>query len=207
MAKQNYSKHVHKGYNRRGNMKLGFETDEAYDDFCRHLVEVYEDNERMTIRSLCKWAEQEYDVTLYHTKAHNILKKYNADIRDPSGARSKRRTRMLRFTVEVDDYMYVQDVGQRFEGTHMKREFSKFCLHLVRGTASNHLILWLSEFKPIVFLYDPKLLSYTIIGEDISKLEEDILGELLAQVDEVNNLEPVKAFAREKGLMYWGDNR
>jgi hypothetical protein len=64
--------------------------------------------------------------------------------------------------------------------------------------------LWLSEFKPVVFLYDAKKLTYTVVGDDISKLESNVIEDLLIQVEHDGDLRAVKTFADSKGLTYWG---
>lgn len=193
-----------RNYNTRGNDLLGFESEKEYNEFCKYLIELYEENEQMTMRRLCTYVENEYGITLYHAKLKRIFDKFGVKVRDRN--RKKKRTKSLRFTVDLDDYEYVDEVGNRFEGYYMKREFSKFCLHVIRGKPTPHLILWLSEFKTVIFLWDPKMLKYHLIGEDLSKMELNVLEELLANIEEVGNLSPVKSYARQKNMNFYGGN-
>jgi hypothetical protein len=200
--KKTYSKHVHKSYNRRDNDLLGFEEESDYRDFCRYLVELYEDNEQLTITSLCEIVQEKHEIKLYYERCRRILHQYGAKVR-PKLVK-KRRTKGFRFVVDIDDYDFIQSVEDTFDSRHMKREYTRFALHVLRGKSSPHLLLWLSEFKPVVFLYDAKKLTYTVVGDDISKLESNVIEDLLIQVEHDGDLRAVKTFADSKGLTYWG---
>lgn len=203
--KKNKHSHLKSGYNRRQNIKLGFDTKKEYIDYCKHLVEVYENNEEMTINSLCRYAKTEHDIDLYYEKARAILHKFNADVRPPAGSYTKKITKTLTVKFKSDDVDFLNQLKKSY-GRYMRYEVIDFVFSILRGRATKHMVLWLGEYKPVMFIWDKKHLKYLAFGEGLSKLESKILEELMVVVEDEHSLEPVKKYAKEKHLLFWGNN-
>lgn len=200
---------------------LGFKSFDAYDDFCRYIVQTYEENTNSSAYSIRDdinnnpdFFEQEFghapeDIT--ERQVWWILKKYDADIRSENrgmfgGNPKRRKNKQLVMTIRPDAYNYIMDVSDMFEGYHMRRELYRFMIAIVRGTPSKHMIFWLAEYKPVLVLHNSKTGRYTMISEDLSKIEAQYLGEVMTHVEHERSLDPLVAYCNEQGLQYWGHN-
>lgn len=202
--KKNKRPHLKDGHNRRANMKLGFDTKKEYVDFCKHLVELYEGNESMTISSLCKYVQREYNIDLYYEKARSILHEFNATMKKPYEY-SKERTKLLQITINKKDHDFLQSIKKSY-GSYARRDAMDFVMCMFRGRPTKSLILWVDELKPVFFLFDDKVIKYRVFAENMSKMEQKILEELMVEVEEVDDLEPIIRYAKSKNLKYWGHN-
>lgn len=178
----------------------------SYIEFCKRLTELYEENEDLTIQNLCDYVEQEYGYKMGIRKMRRILDKYDARIRGsaPKRKKSEMRHPALNCTLTREAYNFIQAVDSQFEGKYARRELVKFVFDMLIGKPSEHLIIWLDDFKPAVILWDNKQLKYTLIAETLSKVEMAVFEPMLKQADEEKSLEVVQSYARSKKLLFWG---
>lgn len=186
--------------------KHGFKTKEEFIDFCRHLVNKYENNTAMTINSLCTYAQEEFGVNLTYYTMRSILNKFDANMR-PVGGKKYRKYKRTNFMIQlhVDDVAFIDQVFKSY-GQHVRHEILNFVFSLMRGRSTKSLILWFGELRPVFFLWDPKHLKHLIFSENLSQLEKTILEELSVLVEKERNLDPVIEYAKDKHLQYWGYN-
>lgn len=183
---------------------LGFPTKQEYLDFCRHLVKVYEENKTMTINSLCSYTKDEFDIDLSYNKARAILKDFDVHMRPQAGKKyKKQRIKMFRCKIEADDVDFITEIYKAY-GRHARAELLDFIFAILRGRPTESMVLWLSDLKPVVFLYDKKYLKYRVFSEGLSKLESKILEELMVQVEDERSLKSVINYAKDKHLQYFG---
>ena len=185
---------------------LGFKTKNEYLDYCRHLVKVYEENEKMTLNSLRTYSEDEFGIEIGFYKLRTILIKFDTNLRPIGGKKYKKySTKELRATINADDVIFIDEIFRAY-GLHSRAELLEFAFAIIRGRPTKSMVLWIGDLKPVVFLYDKKYVKYRVFSEGLSKLEAKILEELMVTVENDRNLNSIKSYANEKHLQYFGAN-
>lgn len=197
---------------------LGFENEKQYDRFARHIVEIYEENDNTSTYSISDLIKRRNDYfreefglgvnEVSYQQIRYLLKKYGVEMRKSIKEGKPRRRTRKSYSISFDDHDadFLENLKETFGNHRMRRELFDFMMCIVRGKPTPHMIFWLDEFKPVLALYDPKTAYYTLISEDLSKLEARTLEPIMAQVEKQTSLEPLQLFCNEKGLTWWGDN-